>query len=358
MLCSGLNVYVTTPLVAGCYQDSDPKYVQSNFNTFGKEEYDSDLRNDEVFSQEEIQACSSPGEFSLKGAFDIRLSELVQHPEKKTYPVMFHDIDGLFEKKWVEELLGEKLVDINTEIPIVLYQRPYCEKLKETLRTWPAFTLLHLSDEDGRDPIDIYTWPACKGVVRNYFRRDLQAQSQVVTIPLGYHWRPSDAGGGKGHTKNLVWSFIGAEHGGRTAKLQPFKGIEPYKCVFLSGWNSPEKRGEDEVVDTLLRSLCVPCPGGINIETFRLYEALEAGCVPIMVEEAGSADYLAYLKRFIPLATSTDWSTAARVTHGLSKDMKLYREYRKSLMVGWASMKAWASSEARRVLLQTRQVKV
>jgi hypothetical protein len=192
-------------------------------------------------------------------------------------------------------------------------------------------------------------------VVRNYIRKDIPftVLSKVATIPLGYHWRPSasaSASGKQPHKKDLIWSFIGAEYGGRTTKLQPFKGILPNKCVLQKIWNSPDKCGEEEVVDTLQRSLGVPCPGGVNFETFRLYEALEAGCVPIVVEEPGSTEYLAFLKRFIPIATSPDWPTAARVMHGLSQNMELYKEYRRSLMVGWASMKTWASAEARRVL--------
>jgi hypothetical protein len=181
--------------------------------------------------------------------------------------------------------------------------------------------------------------------------------SKVVTIPLGYHWRSTNIS----KQKDLVWSFIGAEYGGRTVKLQPFKGISPNKCVLLKTWNSPDKCGEAEFIDTLQRSLCVPCPGGVNFETFRLYEALESGCIPILVEEPDSAEYLAFLKRFLPIATSPDWPTAARVMYGLTQKPELYREYRKSLMIGWASMKVWAAAEARRVLglpAQGHRVKV
>ena len=368
LLCNShkeLNIYFTIPVVGGCYQDTDPKYSESNFNTFGKEEYDSDLRNEDKFTEEEVASASASasGEFSLKKALEDASASASLAPRgaspssptsegPKKYPVIFHTIDGLFEKQWLEELLGQRLVDINTEVPIVLYQRPFCDKLKDLLSTWPAFSLIHLSDENGCDPVDIYSLPACKGVVRNYIRKDIPftVLSKVVTIPLGYHWKPSASAGKQGHKKDLIWSFIGAEHGERTLKLQPFKGISPNKCVLQKIWNSPEKCGEEEVVDSLQRSLCVPCPGGVNFETFRLYEALEAGSVPIVVEEAGSTEYLAFLKRFIPIATSPDWTTAARVMHGLSQKMDLYKEYRRSLMVGWANMKAWSSGEARRVL--------
>jgi GR25 family glycosyltransferase involved in LPS biosynthesis len=322
LLCNSvddLNIYFTTPLMAGCYQDDDPRYVESEFNVFGKEAYDSDLRNEERFTEQEIASVC----------------------RREKSPVFFHTIDGLFEQEWLEDLLGKRIVDIRTEIPIVLYQRPHCEKLKEMLRSWPAFTLLHLSDEGGIDPIDIYDWPSCKGVVRNYVRANLP--EKVVTIPLGYHWASA---GGK--TRDLAWSFIGAEYGGRNDKLQAFKGIQPNMCVLLKEWNSPDKRGKEEVVDTLQRSLCVPCPGGVNAETFRFYEALEAGAVPIVVEE-GSA-FLSYVKQWIPLATSPDWPTAARVAHGLIQRPDLYREYRKSLLQGWVAMKQWARMTARKTL--------
>jgi GR25 family glycosyltransferase involved in LPS biosynthesis len=345
LLCNShqeLNLYCTTPLVAGCYQDTDPRYAVSNFNVFGKEEYDSDLRNEDVFIQEEVLASTAPGTFSLERALGA-----AEAPKPKKYPLVFHDITGLFEKQWLEDLLGKSLDTIETNVPIVLYQRPYCNQLREELRTWPAFTLLHLSDEGGVDPIDLYSWPACKGVVRNYVRKDLPKLAHVVTIPLGYHWTSTRV-----QHRDLLWSFIGAEYGGRKDYLRNFKAIEPNKCVFQPGWNSPTKCDKEEYTDSLQRSLCVPCPGGANYETFRIYEALEAGAVPLLVEEYGSAEFLQYIKQWIPLATSPDWPTAARVLHGLTQKPDLFKEYRKSILLGWASMKQWASTQAK-TLLQT-----
>ena len=262
------------------------------------------------------------------------------------YPIIFHDIDALFERQWLEDLLGKPLVDIRTSVPIVIYQRPHCESLKKSLSTWPAFTLLHLSDELSQDPIDIYEWPSCKGVIRNYQRKGLS--SKVVTIPLGYHWRGSPT---ERPRKDLIWSFIGSETGGRRDKLQNFKGIQPMKCVLQKEWNSPGQCGREEVVDSLQRSLCVPCPAGINYETFRIYETLEAGAIPMLVEENGSTELLEYLKRWIPISTSPDWVTAAKVLHGLSQNTELYKEYRKSILIGWVSLKQWAAKEAKRILL-------
>jgi hypothetical protein len=75
---------------------------------------------------------------------------------------------------------------------------------------------------------------------------------------------------------------------------------------------------------------------------------LEAGAVPIVVED-GSA-FLSYVKQWIPLATSPDWPTAAKVAHGLIQRPELYREYRKTLLQGWVAMKEWARIAVRKTL--------
>jgi monoamine oxidase len=62
--------------------------------------------------------------------------------------------------------------------------------------------------------------------------------------------------------------------------------IDEHKLVLMDQWNSPKMIGREETLAILLNSWCVPCPAGNNVETFRLYEALEAGAVPIIVQEA------------------------------------------------------------------------
>jgi hypothetical protein len=94
--------------------------------------------------------------------------------------------------------------------------------------------------------------------------------------------------------------------------------------------------------------MCVPCPGGVNYETFRIYEALEAGAIPILVD--GDPAFLEYLKRWLPIVSSPDWATAARIVAGLSQRPEIYNAYRRSLMDGWASMKRSAVEAARKTL--------
>ena len=60
MLCNPIHhirMYFLDPLVAGCYQDEDPKYANSAFNDFNRvDSFDSDLwNNDERFSKELVE---------------------------------------------------------------------------------------------------------------------------------------------------------------------------------------------------------------------------------------------------------------------------------------------------------------
>lgn len=67
MLCDNyekLELGIIYPVVAGCYQDDDPKYTQANFNDYKREEKtDTDLWNDDVrFTEEEISNASTVSE--------------------------------------------------------------------------------------------------------------------------------------------------------------------------------------------------------------------------------------------------------------------------------------------------------
>jgi GR25 family glycosyltransferase involved in LPS biosynthesis len=66
-----LNIYFTNPLTAGCFQDDDPVYCNSQFNDFSRvDKFDSDLwNNTERFSEQEVASYMNneelDGEISL-----------------------------------------------------------------------------------------------------------------------------------------------------------------------------------------------------------------------------------------------------------------------------------------------------
>jgi hypothetical protein len=366
-----LNIYFLHPLVAGCYQDDDPVYRTSAFNDFSrKDKFDSDLwNNTEHFSEEEVKkVLDTRGELDILGALeDARTSAVRVEPvvvpklgNRRIVTIGFDtDSSQWYEFAWLKDMFGPN-VNINvervadgsapTDEPIVLMQRPWAEKTREELAKWAQagakFYLLHLSDEYSTDPVDLYGWPSCLGVVRTYIRDDVQESEKVRVIPLGYHWAVP---GGVPHThtprppfRELTWSFIGTGWKGRREKLTALKGVGgDHRCVFMDDWNSPKMLGREETLAVLLNSWFVPCPGGQNPETFRVYEALEAGAVPVLVKEEGAAveKYLAALGKHLPILVASDWNHAANVMHTLREKPEVYEQFREQVLSRWMAYK-------------------
>lgn len=270
------------------------------------------------------------------------------------------DSANWMEYQWLKNIF-DKDVSMNLEYisldgevprdePIVLAQRSHIVEVRKILIKWAAsgakFYVLHLSDEYGTDPIDFYDWPSCLGVIRNYVRPDVQESEKVKVIPLGYHWaitmpncQPYI------HTprppfRELAWSFTGTKWHARDQKLEVLKSIPGENMLKLvDTWESPERVDRAESLAILLNSWFVPCPRGQNPETFRFYEALEAGAVPMLVKEDGMEPYLNYLSRFFPLLVANDWRHAAELIYTLKAQPQVYEQYRAQMLVAWQKLK-------------------
>uniref|UniRef100_A0A6C0DPY4 Uncharacterized protein n=1 Tax=viral metagenome TaxID=1070528 RepID=A0A6C0DPY4_9ZZZZ len=396
MMCniySVLNIYFPTPLVAGCYQDDDPVYCSSAFNDFSrKDTFDSDLwNNTECFSEEEVKqvlrmedpldtlgaledarSCESSTQISTPTTlFSTGISMSAPSTKRRFVTVAGPPLvcSELYEFHWFKQIFGEnaglsleidRIPDevIPDDTPIVVVQRPYVEKTRSVLEGWAAknktFFVLHISDEFGQDLIDFYNWPACLGVIRNYVRKDLVESSKVCVIPLGFHWAIPN-GEPDIHTprppfREYAWSFVGTRWKSREEKLQHFLKLSlKNNWFFTDEWNSSEMRGKEETLSILLNSWWVPCPMGMHAETFRFYEALEAGAMPILVKEPGMDEYLEYLSRWFPLLVATNWAHAAEVVQKFKESPKMYEEYRTNILRSWESLKLYTKSSVKRL---------
>ena len=421
-----LNIYFMNPLLGGCYQDDDPRYQNSQFNDFSRVDgFDSDLwNNTERFSEAEVAAVATDGvDLDLAGALqDAEQLTQPAQPAQPAQPVVIGtappgvvelvstvsqvsvpplstrrlvsvagspmDASKWYEFSWFKQILLENagisleverldgLAAAPTDAPIVVVQRPHVEETRVVLARWAMagakFYILHLSDEHCTDPIDFYDWPHCLGVVRNYVRPGLNSKARI--IPLGFHWAIPN-GDPAGHTprppfRELVWSFVGTAWAGRREKLAPLAAIPgESKLIFMDEWNSPTMLGREATLSILLNSWCVPCPAGNNIETFRLYEALEAGAMPILVKEGGlpsrasgargvtsesQEEYIAWLGQWLPLLSVTSWENAAQVIYTLKSKPEVYEQYRAQLLVAWEVMKA----DARKAVREAFQVRL
>lgn len=403
--CDKLNLYFLNTAVAGCFQDDDPAYANSDFNNFSRvDSFDSDLwNNDERFVKEEVGSKLKENEdikfdasillntvFKKRGVTLEKHVEPVEKPvpvekplkpvEKpvippitilsnlKEVPFRFmclkqHNLDfsKLYECEWLFTLLGGltsvtiEHVDDSSPVPqgcpIFILQRPYVIEATKFLLEWSKkgvrFKILHLSDEgqnNENDPLILYTLPNCVGVLRTYIRDDFPkgTEHKIKVIPLGYRWSPLNMRENPlTRTPNLPfrenhWCFFGTDWNERSKLLKPLidtRLLNSHK--FFANWNDAESLSKDDYIMEMTNSIFVPCPDGINPETFRFYEALEAGCIPLVVKTTKNEAWFNWVSKYIPLMSNNSWEDVVRIMVTLLSKPERLEVYRNEILNGW-----------------------
>jgi len=352
-----MNVYCLDPLVAGASQDDDPSYINSDFNDFSrKDKFDSDLwNNDERFSSDDVTGCLSLNLSAL--SLVAPLEEIYEPKPRGRVRVLSLDtcnlIDStIYEGQWLQELFGktrftlepvssDTVLDPNDELVLFL-QRPHWTKqlewVKSLLRQGLAFKIIHCSDEFAQDPIEFYSLPGVKGVLR-FYKRAGQLPN-TLTIPLGYHWA-SVCMNATNLNKSVAlenrlysWSFTGTGWKGRSSQLEPLLAIEKHFTKFFPDWNDPGQLTKEQYIELLQNTIFVPCPEGNNVETYRLYEALECGCIPVftklpaVLEDSG-----------IPFLKTETWNDVVDLINHLLKNSDELNKYSRDIMNAWCKYK-------------------
>ncbi len=308
-----------------------------------------------------------------KTSESLRLIAQPPSPSKRRLVALqahkFDDVSA-YEKEWLQELLGPdtafraqtvKLEDPSpSDAPIVVVQRPHIEHYTQLFTKWNAegkdFYVLHLSDEYNEDSLEFYTLPHCLGVVRMYQRNDIPApaKTKVLVIPLGYHWTVQ---GGSDNPvdktprlpfRNVLWSFFGTKWMERDEKLKPLQGLGPHTLRLVDTWESDQKLTRNQYVASLLDTIFVPCPPGNNIETFRLYEALECGCIPLYVKCPGDEAYVEWLQTELGLLPVSSWEEATALMVHFFQQKDLLEGYRNTLLIRWKQWKLKLGQEVRK----------
>lgn len=188
-------------------------------------------------------------------------------------------IDVEFEEKQIK-------TDENT-ILICSHAVPYRKVLDRLRANGKKYAIILLSDENLRDPCEWLHDPQCVGAVRNYINPMLLGHPKVSVFGLGYKIglvKNFD----KEESRELVWSFAGTPHSDRKNILEKFKILGPNKMHKCSGFGAADGLDTSEYAALLKNSKYVLCPPGQDsMDSFRIYEALEAGCVPVCVKNVG-----------------------------------------------------------------------
>jgi hypothetical protein len=261
--------------------------------------------------------------------------------------------DGVAEREWLEYLLADFQVEhvVPERYPVPLTDRtiyvvstnlirlsdlPHrLQDLGAPPRAATGIGLIHLSDEWYAQDYDYYS--NFDFVLRNHFSRRL-ARPGILQFPLGLPRVTAEPRAIVPQTsRRYTWSFCGNRVASRFEMLSVFDGLNP-AYVLSQGQRIPRH----EFQDVLQQSRFVPCPmGNVMLETWRAYEALEAGCIPLL-ERRATMDYYRNLLGDHPIPTFSSWREARRfVSRQLETPVDLDRRQRE-LLQWWNGAKgAW-----------------
>jgi hypothetical protein len=370
-----------------------------------KDQFDSDIwNNTECFTEEDISDFLCKRDSNK----DTRILDIYYYsPEGGSY--------DLYERVWLEEITQRKInmmpiTDLNWVPPNnrwFLVQRPHMGVWNEYFKRLSdnnniGFKVLHLSDEFAADDISFYKLPHCKEVIRNYLRTDVpdSAEGHITTIPLGPHCafhksaqnldvvsngaihksaqNSYGASNGTIHKsfqnldvvsngaiqrsvqnydgalkdRKLIWSFHGTGWFGRKTILEGLSDLAPHSCHITPDWNHSTMTREADYIRILSNTRFVPILRGNNVETFRLYEALEAGCVPIYVSGDSEYDkmYSAWLKENLGIVDSVNWVAAKKYMNLPEDKYDVVENYRAMILDNWCKWKERIRENIARIL--------
>lgn len=173
--------------------------------------------------------------------------------------------------------------------------------------------LIHISDELFDDDLSAYRW--CEVVYRNYWSPMLAGFRPVNAFGLGYKLGFAQDKAVRAATERAhLWSFAGDPNKStRSMMLSAMRQCGSGKEHLTDGFHAPNNLGTVTYRELLDDSIFIPCPAGNgNLDSFRFYEALEAGCIPIVERRAGF-DYFTMLLGPHPIPTIEHWNEAPAI---------------------------------------------
>ncbi|HSX04700.1 MAG TPA: exostosin family protein [Rhabdochlamydiaceae bacterium] len=269
--------------------------------------------------------------------------------------------EGFCETDWLKEVLAG--IDFNEiedgkwsvfkDNSIIIASNDKKKKCKryydELAKRKCKFAIIQISDERYAIPDDFYRQATF--VLRHYWHENYG--KNVTAFPLGYksgflrHFSGKELNDAS-HRK-YVWSFAGQiKKSTRGPMIESMKKIPHYHIYETFTFHDPNALSPENYRALLLNTIFVPCPRGwSNLESFRVYEALETGCIPIVEKDSG--DYFGKLLGSYPFPSVESWEEApALIQNLLANPMELeklrshchdwWMEYKKQLKLDIAKV--------------------
>jgi hypothetical protein len=248
------------------------------------------------------------------------------------------------EVHWLKRLLRGFSVELREDLTqtrvvpdsIVICKRLHALRpsLLQSISETPGVILFHISDEWYLDRLEAYR--CFTHVLRNYHHPALQ-QDGITQIPMG----PSRTAAGRFEIppaagRGYRWCFVGNLASTRRSLVHHLENIKPsYLHVTGTRMQSEKWLGPEEYLGILRDSIFVPCPmGNVNLESFRLYEALDCGAIPI-VERRPWLDYFTQMFGPHPLPTVCHWREARSVMDSLCSNPARLQDKQAEIQAWW-----------------------
>jgi hypothetical protein len=219
----------------------------------------------------------------------------------------------------------------------------------EKFRGLDAF-LVDLSDEHYEFVPEMYT--NFRGVIRPY-GSDVFLPEAIYTLPLGYPSSLFPQPSLKPATeRQFFWSFTGQlAKSSRPDMARQLSRIEPHLLFSTDEEkNAPmwrrtsdgakQRYSPEENSAIMADTVFAPCPmGNSNLECFRVYEALELGCIPL-VESRLTLDYFHSKYGAHPMPTFRSWQKARRFLEGIIDKPEQIDRLQRDCIAWWHTHKA------------------
>jgi hypothetical protein len=233
--------------------------------------------------------------------------------------------DNLVEGDWLRYIFGDLIEEECIDLKLTCFDDDSIHVVSGNSQPLPTYedyfrecrtrcrhlVLYHASDEWFSGGYALYRH--FDAVIRNYMT-DLAKWDGIWTIPVGYANGTRTPRSVRPITeRQYAWSFIGQLKTSRIDMTSAFAEFEP---KFLATKDGGRNLSKAEFNDTLENTVYLPCPmGNVILETLRLYESLEFGCIPL-VENRPYLDYFTGLFGPHPIPTFQNWPAARHYAQG------------------------------------------
>jgi hypothetical protein len=233
----------------------------------------------------------------------------------------------IFDENKCEVFLDNSLIIYSSDEPELQ------QNLKNYLRKYDqlgyTYYILHLSNERRIHNFEYYK--RAKHVFRGYYDPRIVLDN-VTVIPIGFKsgFLNKQSEINTVYDKEYIWTFIGqiAMKYGREQMYNILKQIEPNYIHVTHTWNCQTALTVNESIEIYKKSIFAPCPAGwVNADSFRINEALEWGCIPVVVSHT-DGDYFKNVYGNHPFLFANNWNEAYSKMIELCDDFDKLEEYR------------------------------